>query len=120
MSSEWEEYNRKYLAAARETKEALIWHGSANPPIFRMMRRFGYMPRAPHYIPFDTMFRTACIWFALGYLLIVAAILIRGGSLSVMPALVGLLIVPTAFAWILAMYYKWGRDNLGLTDWDEL
>lgn len=115
-----DEYERRFLAAVAETKTAGIWFSNAVPPIIRLLRRIGFRPLPPHYIPFKTMLLRLCIYFAVAWGLLMG-LFIWDAEKMPLSVLIGLSLgAGLLFGLCMALYYAYGRKAHKLTPWDDL
>lgn len=115
-----DEYERRFLAAVLETKEAKIWFSNAIPPYVRVMRKFGLRPRPPHYVDLKTVFIRCSITFVSGWALVMSLFVWDFATTPLWYAAFFSLTMGLFCASFLTLYYRYGRETHELSAWEDL
>jgi hypothetical protein len=113
------EYERKFQAAMGELIQAGVWRLNANPPYVRLMRKLGFKPRPPHYVPFSRVAISEGIWMACAFGL-VSWLLDWHPDLHLNIAVVISVMVGAFFGIFMAFDYYATRKKYKLNNWQSL
>lgn len=97
-----------------------MWRSHYEPPVLRVLWRFGLQIRPPHFLPFSQMLILASAWFgifwgAAMWTLVWSKNGLAGVSAIGLSCATGLL-----FGLTMALYYAYGRRQYQLPNWNSL
>ncbi len=120
MTDAQDEYERKFDAATQEMREIGIARYSSVPPLIRLLRTCGLMPRPPLYERFwRTVFVQGTV-FGLGFGLVMYLLVWRPEGIAALVAIQTSALSGAMFGLGMALYYRWVKSRHSLTDWDTL
>ncbi|MGL6150308.1 MAG: DUF6404 family protein [Aeromonas sobria] len=105
-------FEERLAAAHQELASKGVWHANYNPPLCRLLRRFGYPVKPPHYAGW----RTNVLAFGISFGLVwgMAMWFFSWQPMAMDPLFAGL------FGLSMASFLWLRRKQLNLTPWEQL
>ncbi len=115
-----DDFEKRRQSAVREAISRGVKPRDVDPPLDRLLRRFGFRIRPPYYRSFaantgflGTFF--GVIWGIVMWLFVWSGRGIAPGAAVILSASAGLL-----FGVLMASFIKWKKRKVGLSEWDDL
>ncbi|CCQ10100.1 hypothetical protein PALB_9650 [Pseudoalteromonas luteoviolacea B = ATCC 29581] len=113
-------YEEKCHFALKELTEAKIWESNYNPPIIKLLRKFGFKVPFPHYNSFLMNALSTGLYFSCLWGLLMCFSRWNTQNISLYDTLSTALFAGTLFGVAMASYYRHGFKKYKLTPWHEI
>lgn len=113
-------YSEKYDRAMAELAETSMWESNYAPLMHKSVRKLGFKPRPPHYVPLSQQFVTSTAWFGVIWGLFMWWMIWRGTGVSPEVALRQTAFAAMIFGAFLTASYAYGRWKWQLSPWSKL
>lgn len=114
------EYQRRFEAAEAELDAAGVWPSNAVPPYIRFVRKLGFKPVLPHYMPLWRTFLGQSTFFILLMAFVSLSSLFGDSSKPVSDLLSNAVWIGLALGLSMTVYIYSVRRKYALSKWKEL
>ena len=114
------DFDRRFKAALDQAAKAGITGNRADPPANRLLRKFGFQPRPPHYAPFGKNVVSQGIWFGTIWGLLMYFLVWQDQGMPLLAILLSFIGTGFVFGLLMAYIYASASKRYGLSDWEDL